>query len=90
MKLDRHWWRTDDGRLVPDGDPAARFLAYPRGHEIPDHLAEKVGLAAAARALGGDAKQAGAAEDKMATRSADKAAQRPARRRAMKPDGEQE
>lgn len=66
MILDRHWWRTADGRLVPDGDPDAAILAYPHGHEIPDHLAEKVGLAAAV-------KQAAQPANKMAARPADKA-----------------
>lgn len=67
MILDRHWWKTVDGRLVPDGDPAARILAYPRGHEVPDHLAEKVGLVAAV-------KQQARPQDKMAAKPVDKAA----------------
>ncbi len=44
MILDRHWWRTEDGRLVPDGDPDARFLAYPTGQEIPDATARQLGI----------------------------------------------
>lgn len=74
MILDRHWWKTTDGRLVPDGDPAARILAYPRGHEIPDHLAERAGLATAVE----QAKQVGKPADKMVTKAADKGtSQRP-------------
>lgn len=44
MILDKHWWRTEDGRLVPDGDPAAAILAYPRGMEIPDATARELGI----------------------------------------------
>ncbi len=44
MILDKHWWRTVDGRLVPDGDPDARFLAYPAKHEIPDRVAIQLGM----------------------------------------------
>lgn len=69
MILDKHWWLTADGRLVPDGDPDARILAYPRGHEIPDHLAEKAGLAAAV-------KQADKPADKRGRKPADKAGPR--------------
>lgn len=50
MILDKHWWRTRDGRLVPDGDPGAATLAYPRGHEVPDHLARQIGLLQAVEA----------------------------------------
>lgn len=46
MILDRHWWRTADGRLVPDGHPDAAVLAYPRHTEIPDDVARKLGIAA--------------------------------------------
>lgn len=46
MILDRHWWHTVDGRLVPDGDPEAAILAYPRFTEIPDATAEKLGITA--------------------------------------------
>ena len=46
MILDRHWWKTTDGRLVPDGDPAAEILAYPRYTEIPDATAERLGIVA--------------------------------------------
>lgn len=93
MIVDRHWWRTNDGDLVPDGDPRAAFLAYPKGHEIPDHLAEKVGLAAAVRALADDAqdaersdedayaKQAAKPADKMAARGEDKGSAAPRRAR---------
>lgn len=74
MILDRHWWRTRDGRLVPDGDPDARFLAFPRGHDVPELIAEKTGLAAAVKRHVGDAKQAAPQEDKMAGRPPDKSA----------------
>jgi hypothetical protein len=36
-------WRTEDGeRLVREGDPAARFLAYAPGHEIAKGDEDKV------------------------------------------------
>lgn len=44
MILDKHWWKTEDDRLVPDGDPDARFLAYPKHTEIPDATARKLGI----------------------------------------------
>ena len=46
MILDRHWWKTEDGRLVPDGDPDAAILAYPRYTEIPDATARQLGILA--------------------------------------------
>ncbi len=46
MILDKHWWKTEDGSLVPDGDPAARILAYPKGMEIPDATAAQLGITA--------------------------------------------
>lgn len=33
---DKRWWRTADGRLVEDGDPAAMHLAYGIGDEITE------------------------------------------------------
>lgn len=44
MILDKHWWNTEDGRLVPDGHPGARILAYPRLTEIPDATARQLGI----------------------------------------------
>lgn len=46
MLVTEHVWRTPDGRFVPAGDPAAAFLAYAPGMDIPDREAERVGLAA--------------------------------------------
>lgn len=81
MRIDRHWWRTNDGRLVPDGHPEAALLAFPRGHEIPDLVAKKTGLEAAVEkfasqsddAPDGELKQAPPPADKMAPPPADKA-----------------
>lgn len=46
MILDKHVWRTTDSldRLVWDGDPDAAILAYPKGTEIPDATARRLGL----------------------------------------------
>jgi hypothetical protein len=45
MILDKHWWHTaDKANLVPDGDERAAFLAYPRGMEIPDDTARRLGI----------------------------------------------
>jgi len=44
MIVTRHVWRTEDGRLVEDGDPEAAFLAYPAGSELGDAEAERLGL----------------------------------------------
>lgn len=43
-KVPKHIWRTADGRLVPDGDLEAAFLAYPKGDELTDHDAEANGV----------------------------------------------
>lgn len=43
-KVPRHIWRTRDGRLVPDGDLDAAFLAYPAGEELSDHDAKAKGV----------------------------------------------
>jgi hypothetical protein len=78
MVPDRHWWRTADGRLVPHGHPDALFLAYAKGIEVPDHLAEQIGLAPAVRAFARadvpdePGKQASPPADKMSARPADK------------------
>jgi len=88
MVPDRHWWRTADGRLVPHGHEDALFLAYAKGIEVPDHLAEQIGLAHAvrtfahaedmdlARAEDDSAKQASRPDDKMAAKPADKSGSR--------------
>jgi len=39
-----HVYRTEDGRLVRHGDPAAAFLAFARGDEVGDLEAGKNGL----------------------------------------------
>ncbi len=52
MILDQHWWKTTDGRLVPDGDPNAAMLAYPRHTDIPDATAAKLGITIGAMPAG--------------------------------------
>lgn len=45
MRLETALWRDKSGnRLVPDGDLDAETLAYPAGSEIPDELADRLGL----------------------------------------------
>lgn len=66
MILDKHWWRTTDARLVPDGHPDAAFLAYPRGQEIPDATARQLGI------LEPEAKAASAPANKARAKPADK------------------
>lgn len=66
MILDRHWWKTGDGRLVPDGDPDAAFLAYPAGMEIPDATARQLGI------LVDEAKAKSAPANKARSKPADK------------------
>lgn len=48
-KLDRHVWRTDDGRHVPPGHQDAAFLAYPAGDEVPDAVLGELGDVPAAK-----------------------------------------
>jgi hypothetical protein len=67
MILDRHWWKTENGRLVPDGDPDARFLAYPRLMEIPDATARQLGI------LDDEPKSRAKPADKSRAKPADKA-----------------
>jgi hypothetical protein len=43
VRAPTHVWRTDDGRLVPDGDRDAAILEYATGDEmtvVPEWLAE--------------------------------------------------
>lgn len=40
MQTDKRIYRTDDGRLVYEGDPAAAFLAYGPGDQVPDDIAK--------------------------------------------------
>lgn len=70
MILDKHWWRTDDDRLVPDGDPDARILAYPRYTEIPDATAARLGITNDDTSDSGKATAPGA--NKARSRQADK------------------
>ena len=65
MKAEQHIWRTADGRHVPDGDPDAAILAYPRGHDVPDDVTAEL--------TGGTAKPV-----KQAPRPANKQAAKPA------------
>jgi hypothetical protein len=44
FKTDRRVYRTTDGRLVEENDPEAAFLAYPKGEEVSDAEARRVGL----------------------------------------------
>lgn len=44
MKIEQHVWRTEDGRLVPHGDPDAAFLEFPAGTEMGDDRARELGL----------------------------------------------
>jgi hypothetical protein len=67
-RVDRHVWRTEDGRLVPDGDPDAAFLAYPAGTEFSDEEAARIGLT---KSLSGHTSQL---DTKAAAKPADKAA----------------
>ncbi len=65
MILDKHVWRTDDDRLVWDGDLDAAFLAYPRLTEIPDATARQLGLLGAdGKPTDGRSKKAPAPADK--------------------------
>lgn len=59
---DQRYWRTADGDLVADGDPAASTLAFGEGDEVPDD----VKLPRAAR------KRAELVEDKAVKNSATK------------------
>lgn len=68
MILDKHWWRTADGDLVPDGNPEAAILAYTRGQEIPDATAKQLGILADES----DEKAKPAPANKARTRPADK------------------
>lgn len=49
MQTVHHIWRTSDGRHVLDGHPDAAILAYAAGDQIPDHVADEVGVKMAAR-----------------------------------------
>jgi hypothetical protein len=42
--VERHLWRTKDGRLVPTGDLDAWILAYAKGDQIPEEIALREGL----------------------------------------------
>jgi hypothetical protein len=46
-RVPEHIWRTNDGRLVLTGDPAAAILAYPTGEEMSDDEAVRLGIVAA-------------------------------------------
>lgn len=46
ITVQRRVWRTDGGKLVPDGHPDAAFLAYAPGEQVPDLVAARVGLTA--------------------------------------------
>jgi hypothetical protein len=47
FRVEKHkWWNSTRTRLVDTGDPEAAFLAYPRGTDVPDDEARRVGLTA--------------------------------------------
>lgn len=64
MKADRHYWATTDGRLVPTGHPDAGVLTYPKGDDIPDDVAQELGLIESAPAKQATAKPADKARAK--------------------------
>jgi hypothetical protein len=66
FKVERHLWRTADGRLVQGGHPDAAVLAYTAGQEVPDDIARRDGLL--------PVKSKAKPADKAAARPADKAA----------------
>jgi uncharacterized membrane protein len=76
---DARLWRTEDDRLVPEGDPDARFLFCSPGDEIPDEEAERYGLPGRGKKRPAD-KAAEQPADKEADQPANKAAPTPARR----------
>jgi hypothetical protein len=66
----RRLWRTRDGGLVPDGDPAAVTLAYAPGDELTDTDAQRLAPAP-------PTKQADKPSDKQADKPSDKQADKP-------------
>lgn len=42
--VEKHLWRTEDGRLVETGHPDAAVLAFAAGTELADAVAEQQGL----------------------------------------------
>jgi hypothetical protein len=44
MQAQEKLYRTTDGRLVKEGDPAAAELAYNPGDEVPEDEARRSGL----------------------------------------------
>jgi hypothetical protein len=46
-RVPEHVWRTRDGRLVLTGHPDAAILAYPRGDEMSEDEARRLGIVAA-------------------------------------------
>jgi len=68
MIIDKRLYRTADGRLVEEGDPAAAFLAYPVGTELSEEEARRAGLLPAKTVPKAAAKPA----DKAVPKTADK------------------
>lgn len=66
MKAPHHLWSTKDGRLVRTGDLDAEILAYPAGADLPDDVADKLGL------VDQPLKRAVKPTDKARTKQADK------------------
>lgn len=73
MRVETRTYRTDDGRLVPAGDPKAATLAYPAGAEVPDAEARRVGLLEAKDDSKGKGKGRSKPDDKAAKQPDDKA-----------------
>jgi hypothetical protein len=48
MNADRRLYRTADGKLCEENDPAAAFLAYPEGEKLSDADAKALGAQAKA------------------------------------------
>lgn len=59
VKVDRHWYLTEDkDRVVPEGDPAARWLWATPDMDVPRTDAERLGaVPAAARAAETDVEE---------------------------------
>lgn len=85
-KVPRHIWRTTDGRLVPDGDLEAAFLAYPAGEELADSVAEATGARDVYTEEGPAVKSVTEHGDKSVTVHEDKAQPEEPKKSGSKPD----
>lgn len=71
--VDKHIWRTADGRLVPTGHADAAVLAYAAGQDVTDDEARRLELADVYPQPTAGTKVAPRAADKLAAQSANKA-----------------